>query len=161
MVPYLHRLFMLLMESFNTWDEYQSKINQFDFFFVSMCTQNCPPGKLNRDGGEVRTIIIPYSLQYSVQFLYFCRRNQNYTNILRFLNLGDKKLNPFDITHRFTHLFWLGDLNYRVEFPSTVSCKECSSNRDSSVRTCSQKMHSCHYVILNLPNRDANYWLNQ
>ncbi|XP_054458554.1 phosphatidylinositol 3,4,5-trisphosphate 5-phosphatase 1 [Anoplopoma fimbria] len=47
------------------------------------------------------------------------RRNQNYTSILRFLNLGDKKLNPFDITHRFTHLFWLGDLNYRVEFPST------------------------------------------
>lgn len=47
------------------------------------------------------------------------RRNQNYINILRFLNLGDKKLNPFDITHRFTHLFWLGDLNYRVEFPST------------------------------------------
>ncbi|KAK2835959.1 hypothetical protein Q5P01_016443 [Channa striata] len=46
------------------------------------------------------------------------RRNQNYTNILRFLNLGDKKLNPFDITHRFTHLFWLGDLNYRIEFPS-------------------------------------------
>ncbi|XP_064186819.1 phosphatidylinositol 3,4,5-trisphosphate 5-phosphatase 1 [Anguilla rostrata] len=47
------------------------------------------------------------------------RRNQNYTSILRFLNLGDKKLNPFDITHRFTHLFWLGDLNYRVELPST------------------------------------------
>ncbi|KAM3619855.1 uncharacterized protein V6R79_014724 [Siganus canaliculatus] len=47
------------------------------------------------------------------------RRNQNYTNILRFLNLGDKKLSPFDITHQFTHLFWLGDLNYRVEFPST------------------------------------------
>ncbi|XP_053285691.1 phosphatidylinositol 3,4,5-trisphosphate 5-phosphatase 1 [Pleuronectes platessa] len=47
------------------------------------------------------------------------RRNQNYTSILRFLNLGDKKLNPFDITNRFTHLFWLGDLNYRVEFPST------------------------------------------
>uniref|UniRef100_A0A4W6DLN3 phosphatidylinositol-3,4,5-trisphosphate 5-phosphatase n=1 Tax=Lates calcarifer TaxID=8187 RepID=A0A4W6DLN3_LATCA len=47
------------------------------------------------------------------------RRNQNYTNILRFLNLGDKKLNPFDITNRFTHLFWLGDLNYRVELPST------------------------------------------
>uniref|UniRef100_A0A668A7I7 phosphatidylinositol-3,4,5-trisphosphate 5-phosphatase n=1 Tax=Myripristis murdjan TaxID=586833 RepID=A0A668A7I7_9TELE len=47
------------------------------------------------------------------------RRNQNYINILRFLNLGDKKLNPFDITHRFTHLFWLGDLNYRIDFPST------------------------------------------
>lgn len=59
-------------------------------------------------------------------FEYLCRRNQNYTNILRFLNLGDKKLNPFDITHRFTHLFWLGDLNYRVDFPPTVSWKERS-----------------------------------
>ncbi|KAJ8418642.1 hypothetical protein AAFF_G00001410 [Aldrovandia affinis] len=47
------------------------------------------------------------------------RRNQNYISILRFLNLGDKKLNPFDITHRFTHLFWLGDLNYRIELPPT------------------------------------------
>ncbi|KAM3838183.1 phosphatidylinositol 3,4,5-trisphosphate 5-phosphatase 1-like [Diretmus argenteus] len=47
------------------------------------------------------------------------RRNQNYINILRFLNLGDKKPNPFDITHQFTHLFWLGDLNYRIEFAST------------------------------------------
>ncbi|XP_066565259.1 phosphatidylinositol 3,4,5-trisphosphate 5-phosphatase 1 isoform X2 [Amia ocellicauda] len=46
------------------------------------------------------------------------RRNQNYISILRFLNLGDKKLNPFDITHRFTHLFWLGDLNYRIDMPS-------------------------------------------
>ncbi|XP_023580273.1 phosphatidylinositol 3,4,5-trisphosphate 5-phosphatase 1 isoform X6 [Trichechus manatus latirostris] len=45
------------------------------------------------------------------------RRNQNYTNILRFLALGDKKLSPFNITHRFTHLFWLGDLNYRLELP--------------------------------------------
>ncbi|KFQ07458.1 Phosphatidylinositol 3,4,5-trisphosphate 5-phosphatase 1, partial [Leptosomus discolor] len=47
------------------------------------------------------------------------RRNQNYTNILHFLTLGDKKLSPFNITHRFTHLFWLGDLNYRVEQPPT------------------------------------------
>ncbi|KAM5228687.1 phosphatidylinositol 3,4,5-trisphosphate 5-phosphatase 1 [Ctenodactylus gundi] len=46
------------------------------------------------------------------------RRNQNYTNILRFLALGDKKLSPFNITHRFTHLFWLGDLNYRVDLPT-------------------------------------------
>ncbi|XP_054839709.1 phosphatidylinositol 3,4,5-trisphosphate 5-phosphatase 1 isoform X2 [Eublepharis macularius] len=45
------------------------------------------------------------------------RRNQNYTSILRFLQLGDKKLSPFNITHRFTHLFWLGDLNYRLELP--------------------------------------------
>lgn len=48
------------------------------------------------------------------------RRNQNYMSILRFLTLGDKKLSPFNITHRFTHLFWLGDLNYRVEQPPMV-----------------------------------------
>lgn len=55
------------------------------------------------------------------QWIFFvCRRNQNYVSILRFLNLGDKKLNPFDITHRFTHLIWLGDLNYRVDLPSSV-----------------------------------------
>ncbi|KAF6114231.1 inositol polyphosphate-5-phosphatase D [Phyllostomus discolor] len=47
------------------------------------------------------------------------RRNQNYMNILRFLALGDKKLSPFNITHRFTHLFWLGDLNYRVDLPTS------------------------------------------
>nr|XP_055235796.1 phosphatidylinositol 3,4,5-trisphosphate 5-phosphatase 1 isoform X4 [Gorilla gorilla gorilla] len=46
------------------------------------------------------------------------RRNQNYMNILRFLALGDKKLSPFNITHRFTHLFWFGDLNYRVDLPT-------------------------------------------
>ncbi|KAJ0065255.1 hypothetical protein NL108_006605 [Boleophthalmus pectinirostris] len=47
------------------------------------------------------------------------RRNQNFISILRFLNLGEKKLTPFDITNQFTHLFWLGDLNYRVEMQST------------------------------------------
>lgn len=52
--------------------------------------------------------------------LRFTRRNQNYMNILRFLALGDKKLSSFNITHRFTHLFWLGDLNYRVELPTWV-----------------------------------------
>ncbi|KAK9401010.1 phosphatidylinositol 3-4-5-trisphosphate 5-phosphatase 1 [Crotalus adamanteus] len=43
------------------------------------------------------------------------RRNQNYMSILRFMSLGVKNLNPFNITHRFTHFFWLGDLNYRLE----------------------------------------------
>ncbi|XP_077147164.1 phosphatidylinositol 3,4,5-trisphosphate 5-phosphatase 1 isoform X1 [Ranitomeya variabilis] len=47
------------------------------------------------------------------------RRKQNYFNILRFLVLGDKKLSPFNISHRFTHLFWLGDLNYRVQLPNS------------------------------------------
>ncbi|XP_068172807.1 phosphatidylinositol 3,4,5-trisphosphate 5-phosphatase 2A isoform X4 [Antennarius striatus] len=43
------------------------------------------------------------------------RRNQNYLDILRLLNLGDKQLSSFDISLRFTNLFWLGDLNYRLD----------------------------------------------
>ncbi|NXL62682.1 SHIP2 phosphatase, partial [Chordeiles acutipennis] len=43
------------------------------------------------------------------------RRNQNYSDILRSLGLGDKRLSAFDLTLRFTHLFWFGDLNYRLE----------------------------------------------
>ncbi|XP_056215528.1 phosphatidylinositol 3,4,5-trisphosphate 5-phosphatase 2-like isoform X5 [Falco biarmicus] len=43
------------------------------------------------------------------------RRNQNYSDILHSLVLGDKRLAAFDLTLRFTHLFWFGDLNYRLD----------------------------------------------
>ncbi|XP_019726761.1 inositol polyphosphate phosphatase-like 1b isoform X2 [Hippocampus comes] len=43
------------------------------------------------------------------------RRNQNFVDILRLLSLGDKHLGAFDISLRFTHLFWCGDLNYRLD----------------------------------------------
>ncbi|XP_070692714.1 inositol polyphosphate phosphatase-like 1b [Pempheris klunzingeri] len=43
------------------------------------------------------------------------RRNQNFVDILRLLSLGDKQLSSFDISLRFTHLFWCGDLNYRLD----------------------------------------------
>ncbi|XP_030622256.1 inositol polyphosphate phosphatase-like 1b [Chanos chanos] len=43
------------------------------------------------------------------------RRNQNFLDILRLLSLGDRQLNAFDISLRFTHLFWCGDLNYRLD----------------------------------------------
>ncbi|KAM3866527.1 inositol polyphosphate phosphatase-like 1b [Diretmus argenteus] len=43
------------------------------------------------------------------------RRNQNFVDILRLLSLGDKQLSAFDISLRFTHLFWCGDLNYRLD----------------------------------------------
>ncbi|KAG7268786.1 LOW QUALITY PROTEIN: hypothetical protein CRUP_018341 [Coryphaenoides rupestris] len=43
------------------------------------------------------------------------RRNQNFVDILRLLSLGDKHLTAFDISLRFTHLFWCGDLNYRLD----------------------------------------------
>lgn len=42
------------------------------------------------------------------------RRNQNFVDILRLLSLGDK-IGPFDISLRFSHLFWCGDLNYRLD----------------------------------------------
>ncbi|MBN3297493.1 SHP2B phosphatase, partial [Amia calva] len=43
------------------------------------------------------------------------RRNQNFQDILRLLSLGDRQLSSFDISLRFTHLFWFGDLNYRLD----------------------------------------------
>ncbi|WAR28340.1 SHIP2-like protein [Mya arenaria] len=45
------------------------------------------------------------------------RRNQNYRDIIKGLtmSLGQKHLSLFDITNQFHHVFWLGDLNYRVE----------------------------------------------
>uniref|UniRef100_W5NDH9 phosphatidylinositol-3,4,5-trisphosphate 5-phosphatase n=1 Tax=Lepisosteus oculatus TaxID=7918 RepID=W5NDH9_LEPOC len=43
------------------------------------------------------------------------RRNQNLQDILRLLSLGDRQLSYFDISLRFTHLFWFGDLNYRLD----------------------------------------------
>ncbi|XP_026991793.2 inositol polyphosphate phosphatase-like 1b isoform X2 [Tachysurus fulvidraco] len=43
------------------------------------------------------------------------RRNQNFQDILRLLSLGDRQLAAFDISLRFTHLFWCGDLNYRLD----------------------------------------------
>ncbi|XP_070538034.1 phosphatidylinositol 3,4,5-trisphosphate 5-phosphatase 2-like isoform X2 [Ptychodera flava] len=41
------------------------------------------------------------------------RRNQNYFDILKGLQLGQKE--PFNVTNAFHHLFWFGDLNYRLE----------------------------------------------
>ena len=44
--------------------------------------------------------------------LHYFRRNQNFHDILRGLNLGQQGV--FDISNQFHHLFWFGDLNYRV-----------------------------------------------
>nr|XP_058945495.1 phosphatidylinositol 3,4,5-trisphosphate 5-phosphatase 2-like isoform X1 [Pocillopora verrucosa] len=41
------------------------------------------------------------------------RRNQNFLDILKGLNLGQKGV--FGITHQFHHVFWFGDLNYRID----------------------------------------------
>ncbi|KAK2141790.1 hypothetical protein LSH36_1040g00029 [Paralvinella palmiformis] len=49
------------------------------------------------------------------------RRNQNVIDIIKGLNLGTKALNVFDITNQFHHVFFLGDLNYRIDGMEPVS----------------------------------------
>ncbi|NXX31099.1 SHIP2 phosphatase, partial [Nicator chloris] len=55
------------------------------------------------------------------------RRNQNYSDILHSLALGDKRLGGFDLTLRFTHLFWFGDLNYRLDMDVQVGPCSCQA----------------------------------
>ena len=44
------------------------------------------------------------------------KRNQMYQDISKQLNLGKKsKFSSFDLPLRFDHLFWIGDLNYRLD----------------------------------------------
>lgn len=48
------------------------------------------------------------------------RRNQNYHDILKGMGaLKQKRLNQFDLTNQFHHLFFFGDLNYRVDLGAT------------------------------------------
>ena len=50
--------------------------------------------------------------------MFHCRRNQNFLDILKGLNLGQKGV--FGITHQFHHVFWFGDLNYRIDMDVQV-----------------------------------------
>ena len=40
-------------------------------------------------------------------------RSANYAEIMRNLNIGNRKISQF--LHQFDHVFWLGDLNYRID----------------------------------------------
>lgn len=61
------------------------------------------------------------------------KRNTMYHDIYRQLHLGKKsKFSSFDISFRFDHLFWMGDLNYRLdceysEVLSRIRSKEYSA----------------------------------
>ncbi|XP_064638229.1 phosphatidylinositol 3,4,5-trisphosphate 5-phosphatase 2-like isoform X2 [Lineus longissimus] len=52
------------------------------------------------------------------------RRNSNFRDITKGLSLGNKQLNLFDMTKQFHHLFWLGDLNYRLDEKVDVILKK-------------------------------------
>uniref|UniRef100_A0A672P3D3 phosphatidylinositol-3,4,5-trisphosphate 5-phosphatase n=1 Tax=Sinocyclocheilus grahami TaxID=75366 RepID=A0A672P3D3_SINGR len=54
------------------------------------------------------------------------RRNHNFQDILRLLSLGEKQLSTFDISLRFNHLFWCGDLNYRLDLDALDILKHVS-----------------------------------
>ena len=44
-------------------------------------------------------------------------------------SLKQKKLSQFDLTNQFTHLFFFGDLNYRVDLGAT-EIVECAKKYD-------------------------------
>ena len=51
---------------------------------------------------------------------YGNRRNQNYHDILKGMGaLKQRKLNQFFLTNHFHHMFFFGDLNYRVDLGAT------------------------------------------
>lgn len=85
------------------------------------------------------------------------RRNQNFVDILRLLSLGEKQLGAFDISLRFTHLFWCGDLNYRLDLDVQVSLPFFALFENRLDSTCGM------IVIWEIPDSDfycfSPHWL--
>lgn len=65
-------------------------------------------------------------------------------DILRLLSLGDKQLSSFDISLRFTHLFWLGDLNYRLDMDIQVELTQ--ANKAQVLRPWNHSI-MCHFFF--------------
>uniref|UniRef100_A0A6Q2YTK0 phosphatidylinositol-3,4,5-trisphosphate 5-phosphatase n=1 Tax=Esox lucius TaxID=8010 RepID=A0A6Q2YTK0_ESOLU len=72
------------------------------------------------------------------------RRNQNVSDILRLLSLGDKQVGPFDIGLRFTHLFWCGDLNYRLDLDVQDILKHVSKRQFDELMCADQLTRERH-----------------
>eukprot|EP01104_Vermistella_antarctica_P017880 TRINITY_DN6440_c1_g1_i1.p1 TRINITY_DN6440_c1_g1~~TRINITY_DN6440_c1_g1_i1.p1 ORF type:complete len:823 (+),score=144.59 TRINITY_DN6440_c1_g1_i1:161-2629(+) len=47
-------------------------------------------------------------------------RNRDFKEIVKEINIGSKKL---DFTAQFNHMFWMGDLNYRIDLPRKKVCE--------------------------------------
>uniref|UniRef100_A0A3Q1IVN3 phosphatidylinositol-3,4,5-trisphosphate 5-phosphatase n=1 Tax=Anabas testudineus TaxID=64144 RepID=A0A3Q1IVN3_ANATE len=82
------------------------------------------------------------------------RRNQNFVDILRLLSLGDKHLSVFDISLRFTHLFWCGDLNYRLDLDVQDILKHVSKREFEELMCADQLTRERHkrkaFLTLNI-----------
>ncbi len=75
--------------------------------------------------------IIPQSKKTCI-LLFAYRRNQNYHDILKGMGaLKHKNLSQFDLTNQFTHLFFLGDLNYRIDQLSATEIVEYAKKNDN------------------------------
>src|SRR4051812_10394255 len=62
-------------------------------------------------------------------------RNQNYFEIVEELHLGN---GSFDLTNHFSHVFWTGDLNYRIDLERS-KCVELIGKKDwESLRAADQ-----------------------
>ncbi|CAH1781564.1 unnamed protein product [Owenia fusiformis] len=72
------------------------------------------------------------------------RRNQNFRDILKGLNLGGTKSKVCDITNRFHHLFWFGDLNYRLENEVQLILKQVSNKNYTMLLNDDQLKKSQH-----------------
>ncbi|KAI1898080.1 hypothetical protein AGOR_G00068660 [Albula goreensis] len=72
------------------------------------------------------------------------RRNQNFQDILRLLSLGDRQLSAFDISLRFTHLFWCGDLNYRLDLDVQDILRHVSKREFSELMCADQLTRERH-----------------
>ncbi|KAJ8255100.1 hypothetical protein GJAV_G00200920 [Gymnothorax javanicus] len=72
------------------------------------------------------------------------RRNQNFQDILRLLSLGDRQLSSFDISLRFSHLFWCGDLNYRLDLDVQDILKHVSKREFSDLMCADQLTRERH-----------------
>lgn len=59
-----------------------------------------------------------FNILWSKDTCFLPRRQQNYLDILKGLNLGHKS--AYDLTHQFHHVFWFGDLNYRIDLEYEV-----------------------------------------
>ena len=64
-------------------------------------------------------------MRHAVNEFAFVRRNHNVRNILKGISLGSKDLNFCDASNHFHHLFFFGDLNYRIDELDSV-VRDCT-----------------------------------
>ena len=94
-----------------------------------------------------------FFLFFSFTFLFFIehftyRRNNNFRDILRGLQLGQTARRfggTVDLAHQFHHLFWFGDLNYRVDLNIEVNS---TISKDASLSIAMEEFSTIHKLLM-------------